>query len=59
MYVYDCDESPLPGAEPDCPACSEGPGGIRFMGILGTLEWFECRACGMRFSVEEDDDGTA
>lgn len=26
------------------------------LGSLGKLDWFRCRACGMEFSVERDDD---
>jgi ribosomal protein L37AE/L43A len=33
---------------PHCPFC----GGVGvFMGELGSLEWWRCRACGMEFST--------
>jgi hypothetical protein len=34
----------------DCSCCGDSRVGL--LGILGKLAWYECRACGMKFSSE-------
>lgn len=52
--MFECDESRLPGSEPDCPECGAGPGSLRFLGYIGDGEWFECRHCGEEFEIKKE-----
>ena len=37
-----------------CPICNSN--GIRFLGTLGKLQWFECIDCGMEFNEHKLND---
>lgn len=37
-------------ADPECVCC--GGREFNFLGSLGCLDWFKCRACGWRFHID-------
>ncbi len=44
---YDSEEQEM-WEGPKCPACGNGP---KYIGQLGKLHWWTCRACGMEHST--------
>jgi tRNA(Ile2) C34 agmatinyltransferase TiaS len=38
---------------PLCPACEQP--GATYLGVLGKLEYFRCRECGLTFSTQKEE----